>query len=564
MARDVEYKVTGEDDSDPSLHSAERKFAESQKRIQKINEDSQKKIQADADRYSAKIGRTLETVIGRSAPKIAASLGSTFADAAAAATPVLAGAAVAAAPLIGATLSAAVIGGAGAGGVVGGILLAARDPRVKGAGAELTQRLLGNLQQDAEPFIGPVLTSLDRIGAEADILRGRIQNIFANSATFLPALTTGTLRAVDGIVTGLDKIIAKAGPVMAQAGDSIGQVGQHAGQALELISGGSEESAEALADVTNALTLLIDTSAGTVRGLTEVYGFLNRIGAATGALGPFLDLMGKTGGEAEMAAGQTARMAAATAEAGLAAQVSAGQVGSFTDKVNALTQAGRGLYDSTTQVAEATATLRSALKDNGRTLDENTTKGRANRTALSGVAGAMIAQYNAAVQANGEGRRSNKVAADNREAFIRLASQFTKTKGEAERLATQMGLIPARKESDFYLNTHDAKGRAQAAQDAINALHGKTVSIGVSIARSQLRRVENTLNRLGSGAFSAGGTVFAVDPGSGTSRTAPPTPVNVTSDVNVWLDGEPFYRMSTAAARARSDRDAWRQKVGHR
>lgn len=564
MAKDVEYNVTSNDKSGSGLASAERRFAASQERIRKISEDNQRKIQSDSDRYAAKIGRTLETVIGRSAPKISMALGDAFAQGASAGGPILAAGIAAAAPLIGATLSAAVIGGVGAGGVIGGVLLAARDPRVKAAGTQLGQSLLANLQQDAAPFVEPVLDSIKRISAEADSLRGRIQSIFANSAQFLPGLTTGTLRGVDAIVAGIDKIIAKAGPVMSQVGSSIGQIGDHLGQALETISGGSEESAEALKDLTNGLTFLVDASAGAVRALTEVYGFLNRIGAASGAFGPFLDLIGKTGGEAEQAASQTARMAAATAATGTAASSAAGPIGSFTDKVNALTQAGRSLYDSTTQVGEATDSLKKSLRENGKTLDENTTKGRANRQALSGLAGALIAQYNATVQVNGEGLKSNAVAASNRAAFIKLATAFTGSKDKAAALATQMGLIPAKKSTDFKANTHDAQAEINALKDKINSIHGKTVSVNVVVAQSQLRRVENTLNRLGSGAFAAGPSWAAVDSNSGVSRTGGPAPVNVNNNVAVSLDGAPFYQMTTRAVRAQSERDAWRTKVGAR
>ena len=90
------------------------------------------------------------------------------------------------------------------------------------------------------------------------------------------------------------------------------------------------------------------------------------------------------------------------------------------------------------------------------------------------------------------------------------------------------------------------------------------MSVNVVIAKGQLARVQNTLNRLGGANMSIGPGWSASDTGSGVSRTGGPTPVNVSNNVGVYLDGQPFYAMTVRAVQDRSDRDAWRRKVGHR
>lgn len=464
---------------------------------------------------------------------------------------------VAAAPLIGATVSAAIIGGAGLGGVVGGVMLAAQDPRVAAAGTALGQRLLTSLRDDASSFVEPVLAAIGRVGAAFDQLQPRLQRIFSNSSQFLGPLVTGVLRAVDGITAGLDKLIANAGPVMTQLGVSIGQIGTHLGDFFKTVAGGGDEAAMALRDVTNALTLTLDTLGPTTRSLTELYGALDRIGAVSGAFGVFSDIMAKSGSEAKVAGAATQTAAAAITQVGTKATAAAGPVMTFSDNVHMLAESGHAAFDALTSLGEATANARKALKENGKTLDENTAKGRANRTALSNLAQAMVGQYEAAVRVNGEGAKSNKIAGDNRAAFIKLATAFTGSKQKAAELATQMGLIPPKKNTSFTANTHDAEARIKALQDKVNNVHGKTISVHVSVTGTE------RLNQLGHriGGFSmAGQSWMAVDSQGGRSRTGGATPVQVQNDISVSLDGAPFHRFVGQA----QARQAWRAKVGKR
>jgi hypothetical protein len=576
MPRDVEFDVTANDKTGGGLTAAEKRFEESQKRIKKINEDNQKKIQADVDKSAAKIGRTLESVFGKSSPKLAMALGDAFTGAAANAVPILAGVAVAAAPLLAATVSAAVIGGVGAGGVIGGIYLATSDPRVAAAGQRLGTKLLSSLQQDATPFVEPTLEGIGKIELRFEQLRPKIQRIFANSAQFVAPLTDGVLRAVDGIVDGIDKLTARAQPVMDQLGDSVGQIGEHIGQALDTISKGSEGAASGLKLVTDATTALVDVSATSILALTKTWGWLDKIGVATGIGGPLLSAWGGSADKAKDAAYGLSEGLQLTKEQwdnneeGIARtnqylEDSQKQMMQAAQAARDLTTANQSLYGSETSLGEATDRATKARKENGRTLDANTEKGRSNREALLGVAKAAQGEYEAFVRVNGEGPRSSALAARLRGDFIKLATAFTGSKQKAEELANKILGIPKTHKTDVKVESNAIQA-SKAAKAAINSINSRTVSVTVTVNTSRLTAVENRLSRLhGSGLYGSSAAHWeAVDTGGGQVRTGGPTPVNATVESHLYLDGSLIYTNTARQIAAFGRRQAWRTRVGHR
>jgi hypothetical protein len=423
--------------------------------------------------------------------------------------PALAAIGVAAAPVIGATISAAVIGGAGVGGVIGGVLLAARDPRVKAAGAQLGNSLLGDLQQDAAPFVAPLLASIGKVEARFDLMGGRISQIFSESSHFLSPLVNGVLDGVDGITRGIGSLIHNAGPVIDSLGQSFSIVGNSVGHALTTISGDSEDAASALTTLARATGGLIEASGYLVRGLTEVYGVVSflpsKISDASKAFGDFVGV----GDRAHQSITGTATAAAGAViglnSIGSAASAAVRPVKDL-DKAQADAAASsRSLYSATTDTAGAIAAASKTIGANGKALSLNTAKGRENRAALSEVADAMNRQHQAAVGANGENAKSARISATNAASFQRLAEKAGYSAGEARHLARSLGLIKTRYETRITAETAQAEARAKRVRQLLNGIHGRTVSVNVLIHESQVNKVNNTLDRLG--ARATGGPV---------------------------------------------------------
>jgi hypothetical protein len=441
----------------------------------------------------------IEAAGSKAGKQLGASIGEALSSA-----PVWAPFAAAGAPLLGATISAAVIGGAGVGGVIGGVLLASKDPRVQAAGTALGKSLLGQLEQDAQPFVGPVLQGIAKIEGAFQGMNGEIKSIFSVSSGFLAPLEDGVLGAVGGIVRGIDALVTKGKPVIDQLGHSFSELGNATGDALEVISGDSGDAAKALKDLTDTVSLGIEGFGYLTRGLTELYGPLTAlphlwINAGESLLG-WNDTAKTTAVTATVAATAQQLLSTRVLSAGESAGKAGLQMQTYGDKMTEAADKGRGLYDSQTDVAQAIADTKKALDKNGHSLDINSQKGRDNRKVLSDLAGKLEANYEAYVKVNGEGAAAGKVAEHNRTQFVNLAKQFGIGSRAANNLADSMGLIKP-KSVDVHVNTHDAIGRANAARDALNAIHGKSVSVHVSV--TGLERLNQAGNRIGG--FRAGG-----------------------------------------------------------
>lgn len=418
------------------------------------------------------------------------------------------------APLIGAVISAGVIGAAGVGGVVGGVLLASKDPRVKEAGTALGQNLLGQLKKDADVFVAPVLANITKIESAFGGMNGDIKKIFSGSSSFLNPLVNGVLGGVKGILGGIASLVSKGRPVIDALGQSFTTIGKAVGSALTTIAGGSKSAAAALNDFANDLAVVIKGIGWAVRGLTELY---NAMMLPT-RLETNWYFKWKTGIDYTIAktpvataavdalSGVLPGLAHLTLSAGEAAGKAGMQMQTYADAMDEAASKGRGLYDSQIDVAQAVADAEKALKTNGKTLDLNTQKGRDNSKALSDVAGKLVANYDAYVKVNGEGGAAAGIAAHSRAQFIKLAESFGKSAGEAADLATQMGLLPANKKTNFYANTHDAQARIDALKDSIGGVHGKTVTVHVSV--TGLEKLDSAGHRIG-GYKAAGGPVTA-------------------------------------------------------
>lgn len=102
-----------------------------------------------------------------------------------------------------------------------------------------------------------------------------------------------------------------------------------------------------------------------------------------------------------------------------------------------------------------------SLKENGKTLDINTEKGRANRSALDNIASSALSLVEAQTANNATAEELGKTMTANRKSFLDAADAMGMDKAEAEALADSYGLVPKDVSTKF-----SAPGAPQSKKEA--------------------------------------------------------------------------------------------------
>lgn len=424
----------------------------------------------------AKVGAEVGAEVGK---VVGTSLGDSFKLAGKAMPQILGTAAALASPLIGATISAAVIGGVSIGAAGLGVALAAKNPQVQAAGKGLGKSLMSGLLQDSSGFIQPVLKQIDKIGVAFEAQRPRIRNIFNDSAGFLDPLVDGALKGIDGIMSGVEDLVHNGGPVVDSFGRLFANLGDAVGDAFSMISGGSKDAAGAVDDLSVILGGTVRVVGLVIRGLTEAYGVLKA------PLDPVFRLakaMGLLGDEQTKAAETAPPVADGLGKIGASADQAVTPLMTMAEKMNLVSDASGNLYDSSINVEEALDNVTAAVKENGKSFDISTPKGRDNAKAFSSLAKSLISNYEAYVKVNGEGPKADGVMARNRQSFINAATAAGKSKGAAEAFATSLGLLPAQKSVKIDAKTAAAMENTREIKRAIGSVRGANPAIDLRIA----------------------------------------------------------------------------------
>lgn len=411
-------------------------------------------------------------------PSFGKSLISGIGDAAAAVRPILlpalGGVAVAAAPFIGATIAGAVVGAAGVGGVAGGLILAARDPRVKAAATNLGQEVMRGLTTRAEVFIGPALQGVQKVRSAWHDFDADLTRIFDSSSGFVAPLIDGLLAGALKVGKGFANAVVSAQPVIVQLGRTFDDLGSAVGDIFTTMSKHAGEGALAIRDLTGAVVGLIQTVNNIVGPLATVYGWLSKANGAfkdftngmsildaLNPLGPLkelgsglLDVTGITK-QGPKAFGEWHDGAAAVAGGAAAAVV---PLASFGDRMRGATSATKAFSDAmhaafsdqlsldqaTLQLADGAKTLRDELNHGTRTLSLNSVEGRTNRAAVLQQLSAIEALRQARFDETGSTQIATGEYNKNITALRRSMLQAGFTRAEVDKLIGSYKRVPGK------------------------------------------------------------------------------------------------------------------------
>lgn len=422
--------------------------------------------------------------------------------------------AAAAAPLIGGVISAAVIGAAGVGGVIGGVLLAARDPRVAAAGTALGQNLLGQLEKDADVFVGPVLANISKVEAAFGGMNDDIKKIFSGSAGFLNPLVNGILGAVKGILGGIESLVSKGKPVIDALGQTFTTIGSAVGDALTTIAGGSKSAATALTDFAGDVAVVIRGVGWAVRALTELYNammlpthletnwyFKYKTGIDyAAAKTPVATIAVNT------LAGVLPNLAHKTKEYATAADAAAGAangereaLGALYSELKAQTDPVFALIDAQKKLADAQKTYSSAVKAHGK------------KSAEAKAADLDLAKAALDLQL-GVGNLSTTFNGKLSPAMLQTLHAAHLTDAQIAGISRQFA--DAKKSGDAYAKSYAAtvsvkdfpttQAKIKAIKDSLDGISGKTITIKVRADLPAGLALGNLLHRAGGGPVKAG------------------------------------------------------------
>lgn len=138
--------------------------------------------------------------------------------------------------------------------------------------------------------------------------------------------------------------------------------------------------------------------------------------------------------------------------------------------------------------------LSASVKDNGRSLSQNTAKGIVNRQALLAAAQAAVQLRDSVQQTTGSTQKANTVFAASRAMLVgKVVSAFHLSKAAADHYVTSVLGIPPVKRTNIKENARTAKGHVDALQRALNGLHDKNIHIHTFASKSVITSYAHAL-----------------------------------------------------------------------
>jgi hypothetical protein len=376
---------------------------------------------------------------------------------------------------------------------------------------------LGRAFERLAPAVGPLS---DAFGAVLRSLGPAMQSAIGNVSQGLVTLAESVRKNPDGLadlVDGLGQLTNKALGAISALNDFNGKISALTGgtSAVDLVFGRANSK---IGEFAGFVKSAVDPLAGLKSGLDAVFGSSDKAAASVADLGAEATLSGGAAGDmgAKVAAFNATAKPAVKAAESLAATFD--RQAAATQRANdALTrQSGLLLTLSGSQIAYEAALddATASIKENGKTHDISTAKGRANKTALDQVAASAQAQTVAMRNAGDGNVSAAKHAEGARKNFIKLATQMGYTVPQAKAMAQSMIKIPnvtrtaklqadkkdldaklaaakraldnpkltATKRAKLEARYDQLKAAVNAAQAKINGLKGKTVVVRYSAA----------------------------------------------------------------------------------
>jgi hypothetical protein len=379
-------------------------------------------------------------------------------------------------PLLSAAISAGVLGAAGAGGIVGGLTLAAQDQRVAGAAKLLGERVMDQLASSAGAgsFVDVALDQLDRLEQEIDALDGDISGILGTSANNLKPVIDGVVGFVRELIPDLRTALEQARPIFDSIAKIGPQLGDLVGDVLMQMADNAPAAAMALEQLVGVIDLSVRTLSDVISILTQVYDAGVKIGL-TGPQAAIRSWLGEMDPAAQRIRSVTkvsGELSSELSRQGRAASDAAAELRSLHDIANEMANANLSARESQVALRKAIAATTEAREKGSKITDQE-------RSSLYDLARAANRSTEALDAAGRTAAEAAKSAEKQRKAFIDAAIGMGYSQKKANQLADELLAIPKDVTPRIKVEgASAAEARIQAIKDALRQLPGtKTITI---------------------------------------------------------------------------------------
>lgn len=310
----------------------------------------------------------------------------------------IAAGAVIAAPAIGAAIGSAILLAVGGGALATGIALAANDPKVESAFGDLGAGIMDKLGDDASVFVAPLVDAAHVLRDVFDRNDDSTGRMFSMMARAVDPLVRGFGGFVDGILPGLERGVEAALPIVVSLGQELPRMGRAFAYMFDEIAEGGPGATRFFVTMLRWLDGTVMMIGWTIGALSKMYDKMASIGdwldKKTFGLIPALSESKKAGDDASDTLdkfGDAAKSAFDAASGG--ADDATRSVKDLSAAIDALMDRQLAAEHAAIGWERAFDALTDSVKENGRSLDITTEKGRANREAmLSGIEAARAAR----------------------------------------------------------------------------------------------------------------------------------------------------------------------------
>lgn len=454
-----QYAATGDEAFVKRIRAQEREL----RKLQKVKIHLKDALDVDTEGITdigVQVGARIGPIVVQSLGRAVASAGPGIAIGA----PIVAGIA----SWLGTATVGATLGAAAAGAVAGGIAIASRDSRVQAAAASLADSIGAELRDAAAPLVPATLRAIDRVRVAFDDLGDELGDIFGSAATYVTPLTDALIGLVRGVAPGLRDLVQGARPVVQMLARELPELGDDLGEALSTLAEHGPEAARALGLVLDVAGAGIDVVSTLLGALAEVYRWGDTFASQLRG-----DLVGTIVGyqlAAVEATGSTEDWGWELAELADTADKTEMEVRSLADALDEIVNKNLSLVNATIAAEEAIDEATKTIRENGKSVDLNTKRGRENVAALTAMAEAFNRETAAAAES---GQTSEQAAAMHKrhaDALYAAARAAGYTEDEARRLVAQWLRVPSSVHTRATADTKIAERSAERLKEKIDQI----------------------------------------------------------------------------------------------